>query len=156
MKTHTYTYFLSSTTRDSGTISNATFNTKMATLKDNYVGYCLYVDNITMDVDELASKNIVFRLTNVNQLNSYNSINKSGSNVIATLINTNVTSSRTLDVASSYQNPEAPIAISNLPDTMNVLITTISNSTEIDLTTNSNNWTIKLRIEAYEPEEAGY
>ena len=153
MKTHTYTYYLSSSTRDSGTIANALFNTKMQTLRENYVGYDLYVDNLTMDTDELASKNIVFRLTNINQIHSYNSINKSGSNVIATIINTNVTSSRTADVASSYQNPNAPIPISNLPEQMNVLVTTISNSTALDLTTNSNNWTLKLRIVAHLPDD---
>lgn len=151
MKTHTYTYFLSSATRDSGTIANATFNTKMMTLRDNYVGFCLYVDNITMDTDELTMSQLVFRLTNVNQLNSYNSINNSGSNVIATLINTNGATGASTDIASTYQNSNAPIPISNLPDAMNVLITNTVNSTALDLTTNANHWSIKLRIEAYEP-----
>lgn len=153
MKTHTYTYFLSSATRDSGTIANASFNTQMMTLRDDYVGFCLYVDNITLDTDEATAKSIVFRLTNCNQKNSYNSINKSGSNVIATLINSNVSTSRTADVASSYQNSTAPIQIDHLPDRMNVLITNASNMTALDLTTNSNNWTAKLRVDAYLPCE---
>jgi len=151
MKTHTYTYYLSSETRDGGTIADAIFNTKMMTLRDNYVGYCLYVDNITLDTDDNNISQLVFRITNINQLNSYNSINKSGSNVIATLINSNQDPTRVADVASSYQNPEAPILISNLPDTMNVLISSPANSTALDLTSDANHWTMKLRIDAYLP-----
>ena len=156
MKTHTYTYYLSSDTRDSGTIANALFDTNMMTLKDNLTGYTLFVDNITMDVDELTDTHLVFRLTNVFQPNSFNSINKSGSNVIATLINTNVATSRTIDVTTSYQNPNAPIPIDNLPDQLNVVVSNSAGATPLDLTTNANHWTMRLRIEAYEPCDIGY
>jgi hypothetical protein len=154
MKKDTFIYELHSDGRDSGTAGEATFNARFPNKRTDYTKLCLFVDNLVLDTDYLGNHVYCARLICF-QPNSYNSINKGNNDVIATLISPNIATSRTIDIALTYQNPTAPIDLETFPSSFTITWTIGDNNTPLDYTTNDNIWGMRLRLEAYYGEGCG-
>ena len=144
---------LSSEGMDSGSNSADTFfNIRLPNKRTDYKKYCMYVDNFILDTDDLGNQIYCVRL-NCFQPNTYNSLTNSNNDIIAMVIQSNLATARTIDLALTY--PTAPIYIDNLPEQLQFKITSASSNTALDFDTGSNQWSITLRIEAEYGEDCG-
>ncbi len=134
--------------RFGGTINEAVFNLGFSNKKNNYEYIELYVDNFCIDTDDLGNQFYCVR-ADFYQPNSINSLTNGSNDIIATVVQPNLATSRTVDLALTYQNPTAPIQIGSIPNKVSVRITNIENNNTIDLYTNNNFYILNLRFIAY-------
>lgn len=155
MKKDIFQLNLSSEGMDSGSNSADTFfNIRLPNKRTDYNKYVLYVDNFVVDTLDLGNMIYCVRI-NCYQPNSYNSTINGNNDIIAMVIQPNLATDRTIDGALQYSAPTTPIYIDTLPDQLQFKITNASNSTPLDFATNSNMWSIRLRIEAHYGEGCG-
>ena len=136
--------------RDGGTLSEPIFNLKFNGKQSNYEYVELFVDNFVIDTINLtiSSYNVRADLYQPNSISSY-SIGGS-SDILASIVSPNKTASRTIDLGLSYQNPNAPIQISSIPDKIRVFLTKGTGEDGIiNLETNNNIYVLTLRFNAY-------
>lgn len=150
----TFIYQLHSDSRDGGSAAEAIYNARFPNKRTDYTKLCLYVDNVVLDTQDLGNVIYSVRL-NCFQPNSYNSVSNGNNDVIATLISPNISTSRTIDLALTYQNPTAPIELDTFPTSFTITWTTGNSTTPLDYATNDNIWSMRLRLEAYYGESCG-
>jgi len=140
----------------SGAHNDCRYNVRIGGLLQNYEKYRLYVDNFSLDTNGLTLSTGLQVVLNVGQSRSYNSLTNGTNNTILTLWKIDTVATRD---GFNYDGSTKPIEIDNLP--VGEIIVSIQDcqGASIDMATNSNFWTLTLRVEMYnsvssEPLEA--
>lgn len=135
--------------RNGGSISEPIFNLKFNGKQSNYEYIELFVDNFVLDTDDLGTPifNIRADFYQPNSISGYS--NGGSSDIIGSVVSSNHSASRTIDLGLSYQNPTAPIQITSIPDKVKITLSSAESNAVIDLITANNFYVLTLRFCAY-------
>ena len=135
--------------RYGGSISEPIFNLKFNGKQSNYEYIELFVDNFVLDTDDLATPIFNIR-ADFYQPNSISGFSNGGSSdIIGSVVSSNHSGNRTIDLGLSYQNSTAPIQISSIPDKVKITLSSAESNNVIDLMTGNNFYVLTLRFCAY-------